>query len=92
MKELTLAICVSILVFLFVLAIKNEVTFRQQMRINDAIYNYHVDCINRECYSEVKVDWLDIESYDKTLFRLWDWSYKRILPPDKFEIIKPYIK
>lgn len=83
---------IAVLVFLIVLLIKNEVTFKHQMRINDAIYNYHMDRIHNRPHSEGEVDWKDMESYDKTLFRFWDWGYKRILPPDKYEIIKPFIK
>jgi hypothetical protein len=49
-----------------------------------------MDCIENHNYSYL-VDYNDEESYEKTLFRLWDWGYTRILPKDKFEIIKPYI-
>lgn len=38
------------------------------------------------------VDYDDMENYVVTLWRLWDWGYTRILPKDKFEIIKPYIE
>lgn len=27
-----------------------------------------------------------------TFYRWWDWGYTRILPKDKFEIIKPYLE
>ena len=33
-----------------------------------------------------------MEDFDKTLFRLWDWGYKNILPKEDFELIKPYIE
>lgn len=33
-----------------------------------------------------------MEDFDKTLFRLWDWGYKNILPKEDFELIKPYLK
>ena len=87
-----LIVCSLAIVFLIYLGIKNEVTLKQQLRISNAVYEYHTDLINNRRYPEKKVDWSDIEPYDKTLFRLWDWGHKRILPKDKFEIIKPYIK
>ena len=37
------------------------------------------------------VSYDDMESDNKTLLRLWDWGYTRILPPEKFELIKPFI-
>lgn len=33
-----------------------------------------------------------MEAYDKTLWRLWDFGCKNILPKEDFELIKPYIK
>ena len=33
-----------------------------------------------------------MESYLKVIFRIWDWGYENILPPDKYVLIAPYIK
>lgn len=79
-----------------ILLVKNCVTLNKQNTISDAIHAYHVEVIHNHNYLtgdvEFKVEYNDIEEYTKTLFRLWDWSYKRILPEDKYAIIKPYIK
>ena len=32
------------------------------------------------------------EEYNKTLWRLWDFGYKNILPKADYELIKPYIQ
>lgn len=37
------------------------------------------------------VTYADMESYLRTIIRFWDWGYTRILPPDKFEKIRPYL-
>lgn len=74
-------------VFLFV---KNDNTFDQRDIIREAIYYYAVTCI--EFSEQPKVTYTDMESYERTLFRLYDFGYTRILPAEKFEIIKPYIK
>jgi hypothetical protein len=68
--------------------IKNQRTYNMHHVISDAIYAHHrsVPGFNYE------VDYGDMESYDRTLLRWYDWSYYHILPEDKFKIIEPYIK
>ena len=71
--------------------LKNENTFRQHMIINDAIYQYGLDNIRNGRAFDLSMHFY-MESYEATLFRLWDWGYTCILPPEKFELIKDYIK
>jgi hypothetical protein len=54
--------------------------------------DYNIDRINRGLGIDWDLYFNDIEPFERTVFRLWDWGYKRILPKDKFEIIKPYLK
>lgn len=69
---------------------KNNNTFKNHTIIIDAIYKYKMDCISKmEC---ARVDYYDMEPYYETLKRVFDWGYKKILPPEKFEVIKPYIE
>lgn len=82
-------ICILIIIAGIFLLIKNEHTFRNQLIILEAIGEYSRIQISKELDFEVEL--IDMEPYAKTLFRLWDWGYTRILPKDKFEIIKPYI-
>lgn len=72
-------------------------TSKNQLIIAAAIFAYQ----NRMCDEhdwtssetvEFAVTYDDMESFDDTDKRWWDWGYTRILPPDKFEIIKPYIQ
>lgn len=84
------AILIVLFMFLIVLAFKNEATFRQHSIIGHAIHMYQLSCVWSRV--EIEVDYCDMESYERTLLRLWDWGYTRILPSDKFEIIKAYIK
>lgn len=88
-------IFVFIIYFAFIyFLIKNGITYRWHVLITNAIFLYHVDCeSNLEIDLREKiVSYNDLESYDATLFRFWDWGYKHILPKEKFEIIEPYIK
>ena len=86
---LTLAILAGV-----VILIKNINAFKNQIIISDAICRYGCELIQRGEYNilNLPVTYDDMEDYDRTLWRLWDWGYKRILPPEKFELIKPYIK
>lgn len=76
-----------------VLMIKNEITFINHNIISNAIYAYGIQFIRESegKFLDIPVQFSDCEDYDKTLWRLWDWGYKRILPREKFELIKPYI-
>ena len=79
-----LVFCVSIY-----FTVKNEVTYKHHDKLDKAIYKYKMECIcNR---TKFVVDHDDMEDYNRTLYRFWDWRYTRILPKEKFEIIKSYI-
>ena len=81
----------AMLAFGVFMLIKTENAFKCQILITHAICLYHLDKIDK-CEFDYEVDYGDEEPYEKTLWRLWDWGYTRILPPEKFEIIKPYIQ
>ena len=68
------------------LIIKNENTFAQQVKIINAIYAYHIE------HGYTDVYYSDMEPYESTMRRLWDWGCTRILPKEKYELIRPYIK
>lgn len=90
--NIEIAILIVWMLFCVVMLVKNQVAFKQQKRIIDAVYQYNLNLIYDGRRHESEVDFDDIETFYKTLFRLWDWSYKRILPADKLEIIEPYLK
>lgn len=85
-------ICGTGIALCVIVGIKNFNTAIKRKRIINAICDYHVDLIDNNALCNSQVEYADMESYNKTLFRLWDWSYTNILPKDKFELIKPYIK
>ena len=92
-----LALLILGLIFAIMMVVKNNYTYSNHLTISDAIFEYRTYVCEHHDFSTgatppYEVDWSDMESYKKTLYRLWDWGYTRILPPDKFEIIKPYIK
>ena len=81
---------IFLIVFNVMLLFKNSNCYDNCMRIINAIAEYCVEdsipleeCLNM--YNR-------IESYESTLFRLWDWGYTRIVDKETFDLIKPYIK
>lgn len=78
------------LTILVVLAAKNERTYHLEMLFIEAIDMYQSEKMSKgEFTYEVEFD--DLEKYMKTFFRMWDWGYTRMLPPEKLEIILPYV-
>lgn len=68
-----------------ILFAKDRNTTKNMILIGNAILEYRV------CTRVPLVDYKDMRPYDEVFFRFFDWGYKNILPPDKFELIKPYI-
>ena len=82
----------SILLILFmVFILKNNATLDAHHKIIDAITEYNLACIDAGNLGDM-IDFNEMESYDKTLWRLNDWGHTNILPKEKFELVAPYIK
>ena len=60
--------------------------------ISEAIHRYHLDCIDNHKEFDYEVDYSDMLSYTTCALHPGIWSYKQILPKDKYEIIKEYIR
>lgn len=83
-------ILLCILALCAVAMIRSEVAFKNGMIIIEAIYHYQMHMIAIGNYI-FDVTYDDMMPYGKIMLRFWDFGYTRILPPDKYEIIKPYI-
>lgn len=83
-----------IVLFFIALTIKNENTYHNHIIISNAIGDYIRWRIKNNLYDNLSYLALYdcIEPYERTLWRLWDWSYKNILPPEQYKIIKPFVK
>lgn len=99
-ENLLIAFCIGILVagWLIIIRnivdlIKNEFTYINHTIIACAIHKYHMHLIEEGLFDRNNIDvtYEDMEDYDTTQERFWDWGYTRILPPEKFELIKPFI-
>lgn len=81
---------ILILCFCFIMIKKNNRTCEMRNLVANAIYAYNVEQIENGCYEEML--YFECEPYEKTLWRLNDWGYTNIAPPDVLEKIQPYIK
>lgn len=90
-EYIVLGIGLFVITFCAMMCFKNEITFANIMIISDAIYAYNLDMIEHNRIDAV-ISFNNIASYYTVVFRLWDWGYKHIVPPEIFEVIKPYIK
>lgn len=79
-------------VFLGIFAlVRMEVVSRNRIKIIDAIFAYqtfqlHLGNIDHtDFYSKM-------ETFEQTERRIWDWGYTRILPPNYFKLIEPFIE
>ena len=71
------------------LVVKNIRTYFVRSKVAMAICQYRIDNVFSVSH------WINtdrMEDYNKTLFRLWDWGYKRIVPKEIYNRIKDYIK
>lgn len=90
MRQIFIIICITVILFCIGIEIKNEITYKNFGIILDAILEYQLDRIHNN--SKVFVDYTDMIPYYTALFRIWDWGYKNILPPEKYALIASYIK
>lgn len=99
MIKILAIVVASIIVFIVLFSIfydaKNDNTLKNRMKIHFAINNMTLEAMragDTDAYNEIMVNLYDnMEPYDKTFWRFWDWGYKRILPPEKFKLVEPYI-
>lgn len=65
---------------------------RNHVLIATAIFLYREDRFGQKDFGHVDdVRFEDLEEFEKTVFRMTDWGYKRILPKEKYELVKPFL-
>ena len=87
-----LAILILTLAFCIFMVKKINNTYENQCVVLDAVYEFLRDeyrTSGKIRYDLVNYD--DIEDLYRTIWRLTDWSYENILPPEKLKLIEPYI-
>ena len=85
-----IAFCLWVFLFAVFMMIREEITFKNHSKIIKAIRGYQ--CVCRSTGRKSMVDYDDMEAFDQTMERVYDWGCKKILPKDKFELIKPFLE
>lgn len=80
-----------LMIFCSIALLKNENTAKNHGIIIDAISRYNHELIKNGKELDLSL-YRYMESYDSTFYRIFDWGYENILPADKIELIRPYIK
>lgn len=89
-KVLVISCITFMLIWLVFSVIRIKITANNMCIIINAIHEYHIDMIYK-CKT-YEVNYEDMESFDETFKRYLDFGYTKILPKEKYEIIKSYIK
>ena len=81
---------VFILIAMVILYFKNKNTYKNHMILLNAIAKHNCAAmLDDQC--DKRIDYGCIESYNKTLFNLFDWGYKNLVPRDVYKRIEPFI-
>lgn len=81
---------VFILIVMVILHFKNNNTYKNYMILLNAIAEHNCAVI-LEDRCDKRISYECIESYYKTLFNLFDWGYKNLVPRDVYKRIEPFI-
>lgn len=78
------------LIHCFYMLYRNNRVHINRLKVIEAIGNYQRFCIQNDI--SIEVEFNDMEEYDETLYkRPFDFSCERILPKEKYEIIKEFM-
>lgn len=81
---------VFILIVMVILLFKNNNTYKNHIILLNAIAEHNRAAI-LEDQRDKRISYECIESYCKTLFNLFDWGYKNLVPRDVYKRIEPFI-
>lgn len=81
---------IALAVFCLIRIARIEVVDRQYKMLVDAVYEYNIDCLYNNRVPEVSL--FDLMSIHRIFDDITVWKKEQMLPPEKFELIKPYLK
>lgn len=89
----------AFLSFLVYILIKSYNDYKQDIKIIYAVHAYMIDKNDIIVTGDILKDTMNIKAmydsigyYKPKLYRLIDWGYENIVPPEVLEKIKPYIE
>lgn len=83
-------ISIFILIAMVILLLKNNNTYKNHIILLNAIAEHNSAAMLEDQYDK-RISYECIESYYKTLFNLFDWGYKNLVPRDVYKRIEPFI-
>lgn len=91
MIRIICCICLFVVTIGLFLCIKNEITFKNRIHIINAIFEYN-EHLNDDEHLIKRIDvWNAMESYNKTLYRFWDFGCENIVSKEDYNKIKKYL-
>lgn len=82
-----------IILFCVFICIRTKVAERNHKKIARAIYEYKKALLHGNLSrKKPDIDWSEMEFFDQTVKRFWDFGCTRILPKEKYELVKPFIR
>lgn len=89
MERFFIAFSITVIIYGTFYLLRCDIAYKNQRKIINAINGYWHDSYNcEECIRLLD----NMESFESTIFRVWDFGCKNILPKEDYEIIKSYIK
>ncbi len=83
-------ISIFILISMVILHLKNNNTYKNHIIILNAIAKHNCAAILEDQCNKC-IEYGCIESYYLSLFNLFDWGYKNLVPRDVYKRIEPFI-
>lgn len=69
--------------------IRNHFVYENHMKVINAIHEYNQEQISLHNF-DLTIEYYT-EPYERTMWRLWDFGCKRIVTPDVYKKIEPYL-
>ena len=91
LAEIVMLMFVFALVYCLFMFVRDEIAYRNRVKILNAIFKYNEDRINHYDYENL-ISYDCLEDFEKTTRRLWDFGYKRIVSEEVFRKICGYLK
>lgn len=77
-------------IIIALIAIRIAIYENKSLVIMTAIRRYRMDAIADGKHPDI--EYADMEGIWSSIGRWWDWRFNYILPPDKYELIRPYVE
>lgn len=83
-------ISIFILIVTVIVYLKNNNTYKNHMIILNAIAKYNYAAMLEDLWGD-RIEYSCVKSYYSSLFNIFDWGYKNLVPRDVYKRIEPFI-